>query len=630
MKAKTISRNTGYNVRIINKSLKLLESLQLIKSKFQGNLKVYTLQNNQLISINQITNFNQKIETILLQQLNNLDQYKYINLFKQLEQILDLGSNDILKSLYFDNINMLRKWILISESIYKGSSLFFINNIAQQLNQRVDHLSYLSETNRALLSGSSQSTISRYLNAYINCNYISVANDNVNTPMTLKLNLDYINKGVVTNMDNENLLCPICGKTSMDNRSLGVHIAKTKDPQHNLLSELKKQTNCKLNKLVDLYLEYKEEFVQLGTGNISQVNECSTNECKMNCQECYKNWRADFFDSCQLERKQQFLATINLTKKEVKTSNEIKNNININKEDLNIIKPMRKTPGIDTAPGLVRYFYSLVGGSSLSWVKECSQVKNLLSKGVSVNDIKTTMNYLKRKGSMDLRFLNSSLKDALLEQRYLNEMNNEGTEAYLVKMYYDGMNLPINMQTLVRDVQKVKETMNTGLDYEQTKLVIKYMIDVKCPTINFIGSKRTEALAKMTKRDSLQGNPCFHDRDDMVLIENELIQGRIKIGNLGDQFRTQARQLAKNIFKDNKFVDKYTHFEWAWKIGLDLDEEMYQIGLNALNSKNYVLDNLLNDPNTPQQQREMVLKLKEKFNNWLNEQINKMDLAKVN
>ncbi|MFW6007766.1 MAG: hypothetical protein ACOCP8_00765 [archaeon] len=621
-----MSENTGYNQRVLKETTKILQSLKLINVKKRGKLNIFYLINNDLNSLNDIYEFNKFISNQLLNSLSKIKRKKYQQLFIELEENISLN-NKLTNQIKFSNVNLIRKCITNIEQIYKGSSLFFIKNIAPYLNKNNNfkYLKPLSEEERAIFIGSSQSTVSRYINSYINAGFLIIKEGNINKPLKLGLNYKFIEelknkeKRVVNvNMSDDNFICPICDKGFNDKRSIGVHIAKTKDPQHKLFNKLKKENKCDASKLKELYLEYKNELQNIK--NKDDINYLSIScSCKISCKECYNNWKNDFYNNCDHERKIAF-------EKQYQINSDSPNKITNPPKKIKKKKPVKKKYKINS-PTLVKYFYGLTGGVSPNFPKEAKQVKNLLNKNINPEQIKITMDYLHRKGNIDLRFLNRSVNEALMEQTYLQQTKIKETAPYLVKMYYDGMGLPLNMQTFIRDVQKIQETLNSGITFEQAELVIQYMIDIKCPTINFIGSKVTEALTKMKDKKNIKNNPAFFDRDDLTIIKNELINGRTNLRKISDKFKVQAKQMAKIILKENNFSKKFTALEWIWKIGLDLDNELYNIALQYQQNQELTLDKILNDQTISDEQRQTIMKVKQRFESWLNKQHNKFQLT---
>ncbi|MNN19775.1 hypothetical protein D3C81_1330290 [compost metagenome] len=230
-----------------------------------------------------------------------------------------------------------------------------------------------------------------------------------------------------------------------------------------------------------------------------------------------------------------------------------------------------------------------------------------------------------RKNHIDLRFLSNSVNDAKLEQKYLDEMKEEGTAAYLVKLFYRGHNLEINMQTLNRDVSKVQETMNSGLSYKEKKKVINHMIATKCTILNFISSKRNEALTgqgTMVKvaskgNSSIKENPSFFDQDDLSIIKDELTGGRTNIKKIKPELKEKAKDIARQILIENKFASKFVSFEWAWKIGLELDQVSYNAACVDIGKETYLEYLIKNSARLEPEKLNVIKQTKLKYDDWL-------------
>lgn len=663
MKSKTIAANTGYNFRSINAAINKLEQLKLFTVTINKNgTRSIRLNNHQLKNHIEIEQFNTQLNTILLTGANKTKTAKLTSSFQSLEDVIDFKNPFSLKQLpkvrWFPDVKLLRNWMKQAEKIYKGSSLFFINHMAPRIfsyieSNKDNSLRTLSEKQRAISVGSSQSTINRYIDAYEKSGCISISKNGINTPAELILNKGFqkepenIEKRVVVcAVANENSTCPVCQKDFMDYRTLSVHLSKTKDKKHFLLNTLKKQTRS--DDLHAIYNEYKEDFDAIDSANDpveekqkpvdEYLNVPST--CQMSCKECRRVWKLDFYDDCNQERKAAYVQEYGIQEKEtevaVKKDEQNTNDIEIKKVELELVPPIepakgmvktakaRKKPefGPDTAPGLVGYFYNLTGGFSPNPAKESKLVKNAMNQGVTPDGVRTTMQFLKRKGQADLRFFNnSSIREAHMELELMAEAEKEGTEAFLVKMYYDGLGIPLNVSTIVKDVQKIKETMN-GIDYETTKQIVQYLIDVKCPTLNFIISKRNEALAKMSSVGggiAFRQNASFFDRDELQYAKQDLISASRKLTDLREDYGDAVIDLAKKMFKESNFVERLTHFEWAWKIGLELDSDMYKIADENRKSKKFRVDTALTE--TDDQDRiNKIIKMRDRFYSWLEKQ----------
>lgn len=542
----TMAKRLGYSVRTIYKSINILIELGLIKHSKKEKLNLYEVVEFDFENIDSLHEFNNQLNNILLDNIKDTNITSYV---KNMDKYINS------QYYWFTNISVLKDQLLHVESLYKGSSLFFIQNF---ITKGINYKKNLSEKKLAYRCGSSQSTVNRYISIISNDEYLTNEKNIVNKPMEIKLNK--INKQKKENYDMEiqELTCPICNKTYLESKSLNLHIGKCKDEKHVLLKNLRKQNpNVSLS---DLLINHKEEF-----DNINIVEEEIKGELE-------------------------------------KESKKQKNNINTRE--------------------LVKYFYSNVGGSCQNWPKECSQIKNLLKSGKSIEDIKMTMDFLAKQGNLDLRFLNRSILDAKLFYSYLEDMNVEGTDAYLVKYFYDKIKLKINEQTLINDVRKIKQTLNTGSSYEEVKLILDYMVNVNCVNINFIGNMKNQALLK-TPSLSIKNNPCFYDRSEFDLIKEKLINGNYNINKeTNPSKKDKIINIANNILKNNEYYDKYNAFEWAFKIGLELNEETYLLAKSKVKSDYYV-DEFLNKKSTSPAQKMQLMEFRNKLNNWI-DNYNKM------
>lgn len=639
MGTKTIAKITGYNFRTVHHALQVLEDLSLIEKNYHGKLKMYQLRNENLVEPNEIYGFIKSFEKKLLESLTEEKQEKHSAQFKKLNSKYCLFSplhvQQLSKKVWFPNINTLRSQLLLAESTYKGSSLFFINMISQDLFKKrhtKTNNKNISEADRSLLLGCSQPTLNRYITAYENADIIKREKNNASYPKKIMLDeAAFVQenpiKRVVDELEDKILICSVCDKEFKTQRALSMHITKSKDDQHIALKENKLKSTPKIQEpkhnIIDKKLEDKYMSIPC--------------ECTMSCKSCFKEWKTDFFDDCNHERKAAFIEEyeIDLNKTQVvekpkKKKVEVKDDSGYEK-----IPTTRKGPSPDTAPGLVKYFYDLTGGMSPNWSKESKQIKNLLTsknKPLTPDEVRIVLSHMVRKSHADLRFLGTSVNDALLEQKYIQEMEQEGTAAYLVKKFYSGHSLSVNIQTLIRDVQRIQETINSGLGYEDTNLVIEYMIETKCTTINFIGSKRNEALlikknsqqmvktASKNTNNSIKQNPSFYDQDDLTIFRDELLGGRLHIKKVPVEQKSAVADIAKQIFKENRFNQRFTSFEWAWRVGLILDEEMYNIALNRPTKQTSLQNSMANSSRLSEDKLNILHQLNMKFETWLQKQ----------
>lgn len=642
--ANTISKMTGYNVRSINRAIKILSDLQLIEVVYHGNLKMFKLLNHNLNSLETLNHFQVFFENKILEG-NSKNKNELQNKFYQINKKLYQHNVELFLEMNLLSVNNMKELLNRAEYVYKGSSLFFIHLLEKEFCKKNDdeyhNIFTISEMDLSLLIGCSQSTLNRYVRAYqeakiIYCNKRSAYESNgFQFQLTKEKQKNLFESRVNNIMNNENLICPLCEDRDdfISSRALSMHLSKTGDSNHQLLKELKIKPENRSKSLVEIYEENKESFKT----SVKVKKQITDNymsipcDCKMSCNECFTSWKNDFFNGCNHIRKSAYIE-----ENEIDINDEVKQ-----KKQKKVVKELdgfenipvsKKIPYEDTAPGLLKYFYDKVGGVSPNFGKESRLIKNLLvskTKPLTPDEVRIVLNFMARKGQIDLRFINTSVNDALQEQKNLKEMEVEGTAAYLVKRFYEGHNLPINMLTFNREVQKIQETINSGLGYEKTMKVIDYMVTIKCTVINFIGSKITEALSNnqtpggfvKTASKNFNNNPSFFDQDELVIIRDDLAGGRTHLKRVNEKNREKAIEAAKEIFNEGKYSSDFTSFEWAWRIGLPLDYNMYKKACSDLHKETH-LDYIIKNSKDKVDQEKMskLMNLKDKFHQWLEKQ----------
>lgn len=634
-----IAKEIGCSDRKVKYIIKKLIEIELIEEVQHKKLRTYKLLNDQIDNQKDLIKFLNDIDSKILSTVSYGKRKVLEKKFQKLNEYIDLNNsqilNNLLKQMVFPDINFIKEIFIDAEKTYKGSSLFFIKILNKSLDSGSMQLFYFDNP---LIVGCSRGTLSRYIYVYNKSNIMKKVDKKISDLLNNKSSKEDFNNNndsrVVIKLSEQELYCPICKKEFKTARSLGMHLGKSLDDNHVKFNELRKQHQTPYSKFQELYEQYKELFVDNDEEVIDKNQNVKTNhymnipcECKISCEECYKNWFEEFYKECERPRKKAFIEEFNLNSnnKEQNTSNKQKQKKRVNHDP-------------NSAPGLLKVFYDLTGTTSPNWVKECAQIKNQLKKGLTPEQIKIVFKHMARKGHIDLRFFSTSINDALLEHRYLQEMEQEGTAAYLVKYFYNGHGLDINLQTFVKEVQKIQETLNSGLSYEETKIVLDYMIEQKCTIINFIASKRTEALAKyrsklskqnnqLNKEHTFRNNPSFFDQDEFNIIKDDLIGGRIRINKIKPEYQRKAIEFCKEIFKQKKISSRYTLFEWAWRIGLDLDYEMYKLGLEET-KETYLDFALRNSEQLPEEKVQILHKLKASFEKWLEDQHQKFNNIK--
>lgn len=640
-----IAAEIGCNQRKVKDVLKVLCDVGMLELSMHGKLKMYKLKNNSFSNLKELMEFMAEFDKKLIATAF----YKAKELRNQIHEFNEASGintinflKDSLQRTKIPDINFMKETFLEVEQLYKGSSLFFMNLLEIDLKNRKKNHSILNtiqnikdDIKHPIILGCSQATLNRYLTVYRESEKLISIDKGINR---LKDNKDIfvgrelnLSRGKVIKMSEKEFYCPICDRDFTSGRALGMHLGKSKDKNHEVLNQLRYEKRTPYSEFSQLVKDNSHlfDFSEVAETNDEVVDVDNIKdkymeipcECKMSCRTCHLNWHDDFFKGCNHIRKQAYMEEYGLNGKREKKSSKGK------EVDFGEV-PAAKKPvnhGPDTAPGLLKYFYDMTGGRSPNFGKEVGQVKAQIKKGLTPDEIRVVLNHMVRKGQIDLRFFSTSINDALIEQKYLKEMEQEGTAAYLLQYFYHGHGLSINLQTFVREVQKIQETMNSGLTYDETKIVLDYMIAQKCTIVNFIASKRTEALAKHKAQNGgtqsgFKVNPSFFDQDTLNIIRDDLAGGRTHINKVELKYKDKALEIAKQIYKEHKFNQRYTMFEWAWRTGVELDREMYQLGVKEIGKETYIDFALRNKDKLTSEKLEMINKLKLSFEKWLERQ----------
>lgn len=412
-------------------------------------------------------------------------------------------------------------------------------------------------------------------------------------------------------MSNDYFECPICSELFESSRSFSMHLAKSEDEKHVKLVALRRQNPCAANKVKLLYDKYKDYIESSSEAKLEAQNESeainnNSKNCKISCEECHNEWK-NYFDKCNDLKKSKFLKISDNVEEKVLTEVQ-----KIKEQNKNVKK---KEHDPDTVPGLLGYFYSLVNTKSPNYMKEIGQLKTqIIHYNLNPDQIRIIFRYLARKGYSDIRFFSSCKNEALLEDQYINESKQNGTAAYLVKYFYNKIGMDLNLQTLINDVNKIKETLNGGLNYDQVKYVLDYMISKKCYVLNFIGNNKVQALTEMSNYNKANNNPSFYSSNNLEKIKSELKAAKIKLRNIDENIKQEAYNVARQLYINNDI--KYPRYEWAWRIGLDLDYEMYsliteidKLSFEKLNEK-LSIDDVT---------RNKIIQKRKEFDQWINE-----------
>lgn len=220
------------------------------------------------------------------------------------------------------------------------------------------------------------------------------------------------------------------------------------------------------------------------------------------------------------------------------------------------IKKQRKI-NPDKAPGLVKFFYNLTNTQSPNFAMECHNVKALLNKGYTPDQIRITMNYLYKRKQTTLGLLNRSIEDAILDDKYWNERTTVNTPAYFVKLFYNKTHSKFNRMNFLSNVRKIQTLLEQDYTYNDILNAIEYM------TINHI--------------------TIFNYISNIITQNNTNVQSELRYANI--QVNYDNYNEAVEIYKNKSYLDKtLTMFEYAYLIRLPLNKELIKLGL--LDKKN--------------------------------------------
>lgn len=375
--------------------------------------------------------------------------------------------------------------------------------------------------------------------------------------------------------------CPICQKEYRRFKPLLNHL-KTGNLIHKKLYE-ETQNIQTIEDLNNIYNNKKEV-----------INLIEEEKCPMNCQDCFNNWK-DEFEQCNYFKKQAFLKEVGMDFKEDKIV--IDDSVNLSSDYF------------------YNYYYREAGSNGNNFIIEKRILKSSIEKdGYSIEEMRYILDYMLKRGK-PLKNFNYFKNEALEEMEMYALVDEKYTAPYYVKVFYTKQDLEIDPYMFKSNVSRMQEIMDTYTN-EEIVMTLKYMTKKKIAVFNYINSIIPQIKSKM---DKMSSNPCFNDRSQIDNIINELKSGRSTIYDFGDEYMAAAKSEAIKIFENSLFdIDNFNHFEWAWKVKLDLDANLLDIAV-----KNTKEDKYINIISKNPRYANKINRIKNSFIEWKNQQMNR-------
>lgn len=260
----------------------------------------------------------------------------------------------------------------------------------------------------------------------------------------------------------------------------------------------------------------------------------------------------------------------------------------IKNETQTIIKEEKKKPKKqqvaeqpkENAPTLLTHYYEKTNSTSTNFPKEVKLIDNIIKK-TNYEQTKQLIDYM-IENQKPINIINNIHAEYQQYQTIQQQLNEQGTAPYLLKKYYDCMNLTINKQTIIKETQKIQAQINQD-GYEATEKIIDYMVSKQTPNINFIANMRNDALKQAkttTKKLNNNDNPCFRDdaNEDWVYVISAVTSGIKTLTDVKKEYdnATYQKCVDKVMEQFNDIVNNgKSALGFAYKTRLSLTKDMY-------------------------------------------------------
>jgi len=199
----------------------------------------------------------------------------------------------------------------------------------------------------------------------------------------------------------------------------------------------------------------------------------------------------------------------------------------------------------------------------------------------------------------------------------MKQLNQKGTIPYLIQYYYDKMGMRKNVKLFLKEISKIHSSMIANdLTMEQVKNIIDGMIRKKVKVLLFFDTYVSEFSNQKQNEDPIHNYTKEREISENV---NEIMNGKMTIDDVSDEIRTDCLSILKDKYMKGDFDKSYNYFEWAFKIHLPLDKEMYQYGVEHNKERKNRFDSWLEQINNSgsEKMKNSYEKTINNYNDWL-------------
>lgn len=399
----------------------------------------------------------------------------------------------------------------------------------------------------------------------------------------------------------EKIICPICGLECKSDITLKNHVLKMQDDQHIKLAYIYQTLKFKCKEIIPYYQQYNSIFDHDKEYIVNTIQ----NDVQRKKEE-EENKKRAAYEAKKLEQSKIEMERLRL-KEEL--------NALTHKRDVQFFQSM---PVSDRPKALVNFFYSLINGQCMNYVIEIKLIKDLYLKShLDTEQIKMVLKYMANMGYSNIRKINYVLNDALLFYEKAKQLDVPNTIPYLVKYYYHSLKMTMNKKLFVKEVLRLESAMRANnLSIEQIKNVLDGMIRRNIRVLMWFDNYVAEYAN--TQQNI---NPCITYSNEREINEviNELKEGKMKLVHVNKQIYDSVYKRVVKMYHDGTFSSRYNYLEWAFRVGLELNYDMYTYGKRHNNERSSLFSvAMVQYANNPDVLNK-VIAVKQKYDEWLSQ-----------